>query len=141
MKIYLIEKIISVLSYLTMGLVGLVWFVLAYFSHKKIKYFLMYNIIQSIIISILLTIIKLSVDIILSIFSKIPFLDFFAAKLYYNVISYKIIRIYSLNMSLTAFEFLLLLLISYIVIGVILGRIFFVPLLTDFMQKVMKNYN
>lgn len=123
-----------------MGIAGLIWFLFAYLKHKKLKYFLMYNIIQSMLISILLTIIKLSVDIILSIFSKIPHLDFFAAKLYYNVISFKIIRIYSMNMSFTAFEFLLLLLLLYIIIGVILGRIFYIPILTDFMQKAMKNY-
>lgn len=140
-KVFLMEKIIAILSYITMGIVGLIWFVIAYFTNKRLKYFLMYNIAQSMIIAIFLTIIKLAVDIILSIFAKIPFLDFIAAKLYYNVISFKIIRIYSLGLSLSFFELLLFLLLIYIIAGVIAGRIFYIPYLTNFMYKAMKNYN
>ena len=61
-----IEKIISVLSYVTMGIAGLLWLILAYFLKKKLRYFLMYNIAQSMIIAIILAIFKLLTDIILS---------------------------------------------------------------------------
>lgn len=139
-EIFLIEKLISVLSYFTMGIVGLTWFLIAYFQKKRLRFFLMYNIVQSMIIAIFLAILKIATDLILMIFSKIPFLDFIAAKLYYNVISFKIIRLYSLNMSFTAFELLVVLLILYIAAGVLIGRIFYIPFLTDFVQKAMKNY-
>lgn len=139
-KVFLIEKIISILSYATMGIVGLIWFAIAYFKNKRLRFFLMYNIVQSMIIAIFLTILKLVVDLVLSIFAKIPFLDFIAAKLYYNVISFKIIRLYFWNISLTGFQLLLLLLLIYIIIGIIVGRIFYIPYLTDFMNKAMKNY-
>ncbi len=139
-KIFLIEKIISVLSYCTMGIVGLIWFIIAYIKNYKLKYFLFYNIVQSMVISIILTICKLLTDIIFTIFAKIPFLDYLSAKLYYCVISFKIIRIYSLNISFTIFELLLFMLLIYIISGIFLGRIFYIPVLTDFMQKAMKNY-
>ena len=49
-----IEKIISILSYLSMGIIGLVWFLIAKLSGKNLKYFLMYNISQSMVIAIIL---------------------------------------------------------------------------------------
>ena len=73
-KILPIEKIISILSYLTMGIVGLIWFIIAHFLKQKLKFFLMYNIAQSMVISIFLALIKIGLDIILSILAKIPFL-------------------------------------------------------------------
>lgn len=138
-KILPIEKIISVLSYLSMGIVGLIWFFIAYYRKQKLKFFLMYNIAQSMVISIFLALIHLGLDIILSILAKIPFVDFIAAIIYY-VFNFKILRIYFLNLSFTIPELLVVLLIGYIIIGIIPGRIFYIPFLTDLMSKTMKNY-
>lgn len=138
-KILTIEKIISVLSYMTMGIIGLLWLIIAHIKNKKLRFFLMYNVVQSMVIAIFLTIIKIGLDIILSILGKIPILDFVAAIIYY-IISFKIIRFYSLGISFTAFELLLFLLLIYIIVGIILGRIFYIPYLSDFMKKTMKNY-
>ena len=93
-KIYPIEKIISVLSYFTTGIVGFIWFMIAYFNKTKVKPFLMYNIVQSVLIGIFLAIFNLATQLILLIFSKIKYLDYIAAKLYYNVLSFKIIKLY-----------------------------------------------
>lgn len=138
-KILPIEKVISVLSYLSMGIIGLIWFVIAYYRKQRLKFFLMYNIAQSMVISIFLALIHLMLDIILSIFAKIPFIDFIAAVIYY-IFNFKILRIYFLNLSFTVPELLIVLLIGYIITGVILGRIFYIPFLTDLMSKTMKNY-
>ncbi len=137
-KIYLIEKIISVLTYITMGLAGLIWLMIAYFNKKKLKFFLMYNIVQSMIISIFCVAIKLIVDIILEIFARIPFLDFVAAIIYY-VISFKIIRLSS-GLSFTFFQLILTILLGYIIAGIFMGRIFYIPVLSRFMNKTMQNY-
>ncbi len=138
-KVTNIEKIISILSYITMGIVGLLWLIIAHIKNKKLRFFLMYNVVQSMVIAILLTIIKLCLDIILSILAKLPILDFIAAIIYY-IISFKIIRFYSLGISFTAFELILFLLLIYIIIGIFLGRIFYIPYLSDFMNRTMKNY-
>ena len=129
-----IEKIISVLSYVTMGIAGLLWLILAYFLKKKLRYFLMYNIAQSMIIAIILAIFKLLTDIILSLIAKISFLDFIMA-IFNLVISFKIIRISNSGISFTILELLLLMLL-----GILFGRIFYIPYLSDFMKKVMKTY-
>ena len=134
-----IEKIISVLSYFTMGIAGLLWMLLAYFLKKRLRYFLRYNIIQSMIISIILAIINLTLDIVFSILAKIPVLDFIIAVL--NLfISVKIITIAPLGLSFSVFQIIIYTVITYITLGVILGRIFYIPFLTETMNKVMKKY-
>ena len=120
-----------------MGIIGLIWIIFAYYTKNKIRFFLLYNIVQSMIIAVFLAIFKLSVGIILSILAKIPFLDFAAAIIYY-ILNFQIIKIF--NLSLTPIEFILFLLFAYIFIGILLGRIFYIPYLTDIMQKSMKKY-
>lgn len=140
LKVNLLEKIISILSYMTMGIVGLIWIIIAYANKKSLKYFLMYNISQSMVIAILLAILKLVLDIVLSILAVIPFLSYITAIFNY-IISIKIIRIYGLGLSFTLFELLVFILLSYIIAGIFIGRIFYIPMLTSLMQKLMKRYN
>lgn len=140
LKVNLLEKIISILSYMTMGIVGLIWIIIAYANKKSLKYFLMYNISQSMVIAILLAILKLVLDIVLSILAVIPFISYITAIFNY-IISIKIIRIYGLGLSFTLFELLVFILLSYIIAGIFIGRIFYIPMLTSLMQKLMKRYN
>ena len=135
-----IEKIISVLSYITMGIIGLIWVLLAVLSKRKLKYFMMYNIAQSMIISMLLFLFNLLFGLICVIFSKIPILDIIAGLLNF-IISVKIIVINPLHMSFSAIQLIVFIFTIYIIVGVVLGKIFYVPWLTNVMQKVMKNYN
>lgn len=136
-KVLPIEKILSVLSYLTMGIVGLIWIIFANLSKQKVKYFLFYNIIQSIIISVFLAVFNISLDIILSLLAKIPYFDWIAAIL--NIfLTFEIIKIF--NMSFTVIGFIVILLIVYIIIGVLIGRIFYIPFLTNIIQKTVSKY-
>ena len=105
-KVSPIEKIISILSYITMGIIGLVWLLIAHFSNKKLRYFLMYNIVQSMIIAIFLAILKLILNIIFSILSIIPFINILAAKLNY-LISVKIVIFPKQNLSFNLKEMIL----------------------------------
>lgn len=135
-----IEKIISAFSYITMGIVGFLWIIIAHLMKKRLKYFLMYNIVQSMFIAIFLAIFKLIIDIFLSIISLIPFIDFVAAII--NIlISFKILTIPFLHMSFTIIELFIYSLLIYLIWGISIGRIFYVPFLTGIMQKVMKSYN
>ncbi|MCD7879522.1 MAG: hypothetical protein LUG16_06275 [Candidatus Gastranaerophilales bacterium] len=138
-RISSIEKIISILSYFTMGMVGLIWLIIAHILKRKLRYFLMYNISQSMVIAIILAIFKLFFDIILPLFALIPALDFIAAKLHL-LLSFKILTISSLGLTFTIVQLLVFILLIYITAGILLNRIFYIPYLTDFMQKVMKSY-
>lgn len=133
-----IEKIVSILSYFSMGLAGLVFVIIAYFLKKNIRYFLMYNIAQSMLISILLAIISYLLLLILKIFSLIPFLDMLSAKLFL-LFSKKVLSL-SIGLSFNIFQFFVFVLIIYICTGIVCGRIFNVPILTNIMKKAMKSY-
>jgi hypothetical protein len=51
-EVYLIERIIAAVTYLTAGLGGFVWLIIAAFAKKRVTQFLLYHILQSIFISI-----------------------------------------------------------------------------------------
>lgn len=140
-KILPIEKIISILSYLSMGIIGVIWYAIAYFRKQRIKYFLIYNIAQSMIISIFLALFNVLVFyIILPIMGAIPIIDCVAA-LINIILSFKILRIYLLNLSFSIPELVVTILIIYIIIGIIKGRIVYIPYLTNIINKALKNYN
>ena len=138
-KVSPFEKIISILSYATMGIIGLVFVILAYFLKKNIKYFLMYNIAQSMLISIILAAISILISIFIKILYLIPFLVFLSTKLYLFFTN-KIIAVPFFNISFTFIQFLVFLLILYISIGIIYGRIFYIPFLTKIMKRAMNSY-
>lgn len=128
-----IEKIVSILSYLTMGIVGLIWLVIGYITNKKLRYFLMYNITQSMLISIICAAFFFG----LWILSLIPFLEFLSAILNL-ILTVKIVNIFLLSFSI--FQLIITILITYIIIGILFERIFYVPFLSNIMNKVMKSY-
>lgn len=70
-----IEKIISSLSYLTMGLVGFIWLIIGLFTQARLKPFLQYHIFQSIFISLGFTVISIFIGWLSNILSIIPFIN------------------------------------------------------------------
>ena len=132
-----IEKIISIATYLTMGIAGLIWFIIARILGKDLRYFLKYNIMQSMVIAVILAIIKLILNIITPILWLIPIVNYIASFL--NLIfSVKIIRLYFIGLSFTLFELFIFILLIYVCIGILLGRIFYIPVLTKLMNKAMR---
>lgn len=76
-----IERIIAPLSYLTMGMVGFIWLIIALFSKVRLKPFLQYHIFQSIFLSILFAVISLLIGWISNILSIIPILNRLVAQI------------------------------------------------------------
>lgn len=132
-----IEKIISILSYMSMGMIGLIWIIIAYLMKRNLRYFLMYNIVQSMLISLICAILFYAIGLILRIIALIPFLEFITA-IFNLFISVKIVSI--LGFSFTIFQLIITTLLLYIIVGVLLGRIFYVPVLTNLMNKAMRSY-
>ena len=136
-KVSPLEKFISITSYFTMGIFGLFWLILAHCLKKNLRYFLQYNIVQSLLISIILAIFNLVIDIIFSLLALIPIFDGIVAIL--NLfISVKVISI--LYFSFSVFELLIFILLSYISLGIIINKISYIPGLTGLVQRIMKNY-
>ncbi len=139
LKITPLEKIISILSYVSMGFIGFIWIIIAYLCKRKLKYFLMYNICQSMVISIFLAILNLLLELIFNIFSHIPILDAIAGILNY-IISIKIVRLTQIGLSFNIIELVVFLLLIYLITGICMGRLFYVPVLTKFLNRVMKRF-
>lgn len=74
-SVYTIERIISALSYLTAGMAGFIWLIIAAIFKKSIRSFLMYHIMQSIFISIAYYIFIELYKLIYIAFAKIPIIN------------------------------------------------------------------
>jgi len=67
------DRIISVLTYFTIGFFGLIWIIWANIRKIRISKFTLFNIYQAIFISIILAIFSLLYDISISFLSALPF--------------------------------------------------------------------
>ena len=76
-SVYPIERIISSLSYLTAGMVGFIWLIIAALLKKSVRSFLMYHIMQSIFISIAYYIFIQLYKLVYIAFAKIPIINAF----------------------------------------------------------------
>ena len=131
-----IEKLVSLVSYYTMGIAGLVWVIISFLLKKKTRFFLMYNIAQSMLIAIFLAILNLLLEIILQIIIAIPFLSSIGIKINMFLSS----RILIFGLAFNKIETLVFILLLYISFGVIFGRILYVPLFTNAMKIIMRSY-
>ncbi len=134
-KILISEKVLSILSYLTFGIVGFLWLFLANIKKKKIKYFLSYHIYQSIFIAVLLTLLNYLFSTLFFICSKIPFIGIVSATINYYL-SVKIISIFGFQSTLIYLAVMFLKI--YLIIGVILGRYLYIPFVTKTMNYLMQ---
>ena len=125
------ERIIASGSYLTMGLVGFVWFLLSYFVLKKeMSKFLSCNIFQSFIISILCAVLSIVYDIVMRIIFAIPFIGKFFYFLHVLIFSTPIFN------TLTLANFITLAILLYLSIFPLFGTLPFIPYITN----VVKSY-
>lgn len=76
----LFDRIVSCLTYLSAGWVGMIVLVLFYFKKRKPSIFLQYNVFQSIFISLLFFVIGMTLGLIFKMLSFIPFLDYLVAQ-------------------------------------------------------------
>ena len=83
-KPYFMEKLVSALSYLTMGFVGFIYLIIVILTKRTLKPFLKYHIFQSIFISIGYYLLTIFVGLICNILLFIPFINkITTAVLYY----------------------------------------------------------
>lgn len=77
----IIEKIIAVLTYLTMGMVGFIWLIIGLFTKAKLKTFLQFHIFQSIFIALAFAVISLFISWLSNILSFIPIINKIVAQI------------------------------------------------------------
>ena len=87
-KPYFMEKLVSALSYLTMGFVGFIYLVIVILTKKNLKPFLKYHIFQSIFISIGYYLLTIFIGLVCNILLFIPLINKITTMiLYYTTIN------------------------------------------------------
>ena len=76
-----VEKLLSAISYITMGWGGMIVVLLLYFCKKQMSRFLRYNIFQSIFVSLLFFCIAMLIGFIANILSYIPGINYLVAQI------------------------------------------------------------
>ena len=121
----MLDRIVSVLTYFTMGIFGLIWLVFSYVTGRKINSFVAFNIYQSMFILAIFSIFSLVYNIALNLLSIIPFIG----KIFVNIDIF-------LNQTPLYFGFsivglILTIFISYLALLAFLGRKPYVPCISD----------
>ncbi len=136
------ERILSALSYLTYGLIGIIWLIIAYIRKIQLRQFLNFNIVQSIIISLLISAIYLILNFIesfLSLLNYIPYVGTFINSIFqffiFYIAGFAIIRIGIFSFSLLSLFFLIL--IMYTGIWSFLGKTPEIPYITNNIRRLL----
>lgn len=119
------DRVISILTYFTFGIFGLIWLVFANLAKKRISHFLAFNIYQSIFVSILLAIISLLYGIAINFISVIPFVGKFA------ILFDRFFNQTPMYFSYTVSGLLVTLLVVYFSLFCLVGRKPFIPIVSD----------
>lgn len=125
-SIYPIEKIISAFSYLTAGMVGFIWLIIAALLKKRVTDFLMYHILQSIFLSIAYFILVEISKLLFIILYKIPLI---------NAIPYYINMPLPLFWGLSVIQIITTGIILYLSITAFMGKYTYVPYVSDIINQ------
>ena len=131
-KPYFMEKLVSALSYLTMGFVGFIYLVIVILTKKNLKPFLKYHIFQSIFISIGYFLLCQLLGMLGTIVSYIPFVN--------NLV---LMVAYLLNapilFGISIIQVLIYTLIIYLVVTSMQGRYSYLPWISDIIKMNVRN--
>ena len=127
-KPYLIERIVSGLSYPTMGLVGFVWLLLGLFTNAKLRPFVQYHIFQSIFISIALILLNMLLGFMLNILSAIPFLNII-------VLNISMFLNAPILLNFSVIQLVVNITLLYLCISAFLGHYSYVPYVSEIIEQ------
>ena len=82
-KPYVIERIVSALTYPTTGIIGVIWLILGWITKSYPRKFTQYHIYQSIFLSLAFVILDYLVRIIANMFAYVPIINRIIAQLLY----------------------------------------------------------
>ena len=133
-SVYPIERIISALSYLTAGLAGFIWFVIAVLLKKHIRQFMMYHIMQSIFLSIAYYLFIELYKLAYIAFAKIPIIN---AIIY--LINGFLFNPLSLFWGLSLLQVVTTSVLIYLVITSLMGLYSYIPWVSDIIKGNQSN--
>ena len=124
-KPYLIERLISAVTYLSAGGVGFLWLLIAALLKKQVTKFVMYHVMQSIFISILFYLLSVFANFILIIVYKIPII---------NIVPYLFNMPIAMFFNLSIIQLFTTLIILYLSITAALGYYSYLPWISDIVK-------
>ena len=124
------EKLICALSYLTMGFVGFIWFIITFVIGRRPNYFVRYHIFQSVFISILLYLFNLVISILLGIIRIIPFIG----DIVQNIVYY--LAVFPIVLGVSVVQFGLIVLILYLTVTTLMGKYTQIPWVSEHIKKI-----
>ena len=100
-----LDRIISVLSYISAGWFGMIYLIILYFRKKMPSRFLRYNIFQSIFISLLFFVLSFGFGLVLKFLSYIKFLNYLVATITFQfnrpiLFQYSLIQVFVIGLTL-----------------------------------------
>jgi uncharacterized membrane protein len=124
----MIERIVSALSYITMGLAGFVWLILGLFAGATLRTFTQYHIFQSIFISILFVLLSMLLGFMGDFLSIIPFVNKIVATITFLLnmpvfIHFSVIQLFTCT------------LVIYCAVTSFFGRYTYIPWVSDIIDQ------
>lgn len=127
-KPYMIERIVSGLTYPTMGMIGFIWLLLGLITRAKLRTFTQYHIFQSIFLSIAYVIVSILIGVLSNILSVIPIINKITAQIIFwlnmpAILGYSLIQacIYTV--------------IIYLTITAFMGKYSYLPWVSDIIKQ------
>ena len=131
-KPYMIERIVSALSYITSGFIGFVWLLLGIFTKSNVRPFLKYHIFQSIFLAIAYFLFMQLLAWVAMLINYIPLVR--------NIISMVLFPIVMpLIFGFSIVQILVYTVILYLVITSIMGRYSYLPWISDIIKMNVRN--
>lgn len=125
-----VDKLISIATYLTMGLAGFIYLIIITLQKATMKPFLKYHIMQSIFVSILLYVITLIAQIIVGVARHVPFVNDIIATMLGILMGPLVFGFSVLNA-------LVVCLIIYLCIGAIRSKYSYIPWVSDNIKQML----
>ena len=100
-----LDRIISILSYITAGWFGMIYCIIMYFRKKMPSRFIRYNVFQSIFISLLFFVLSFGLGLLLKFLSYIPFLNYVVATITFQfnrpiLLQYSLVQVFIIGLTL-----------------------------------------
>ena len=131
-KPYLIERLVSALSYLTSGFVGFLWLLLGIFTKSNVRPFMKYHIFQSIFLAIAYFLLCQILGMLAAVISYIPFVNH-AITILAFLLNTPII------LSLSIIQILIYTVLFYLVVTSLQGKYSYLPWISDIIKMNVRN--
>lgn len=125
---YMIERIVSALSYITMGMAGFVWLIICALTKSNLRPFLRYHIFQSFFLVMGCFLLNIFTNLVVGILSVIPFI---------NMLVYKLLFLFTAPIAFgySLVNLVILFTMIYLVITTLQGRYSYIPWVSNIIDS------